>query len=143
VDPGFGLADLDQALGMGLLVFDRAVVARRACLDQITIQLSPFLLGPPQLLHRGGEIEKVNGDDRGPGAQVCVADESIQLTPRLDYSGVDRTQSFFVLGGVTGPVDPQVGLLCSGSATFAGGTVGCAQGTSCPSFSQARELLSL
>ena len=57
----------------------------------------------------------MNWDDRGPGAQVGVADKSIELTPSLDQAGMDLFQTLGLLWGVSDPV-AQGALLASEGA---------------------------
>ena len=52
----------------------------------LLVELPPLLLGPPELLDGGGEVEEVDRDDIGPGSQVGVSDQGIQLAPGLDQS---------------------------------------------------------
>ena len=79
----------------------RGVRGRRGgVLDQLFVQLAPFLLGPAQLLGRGGEVEEMNGNDRGPGTKVCVADEGVQLSPRRRKPLLDLSEPLDLLGCV-------------------------------------------
>jgi hypothetical protein len=50
---------------------------RRNSFGQLAVELSPFLFGPSQFLDGRCQIEKVNRNDVGPGAQVGVADQGI------------------------------------------------------------------
>jgi hypothetical protein len=63
-------------------------------LGYLSIELAPLLFGPAQLLHGGGEVEEMDRNDRGPGTEICVADEGIELSSRLDEAGVDLLQAF-------------------------------------------------
>src|SRR5436190_1445410 len=67
---------------------------------ELTVQLSPLLLRPAQLLHCGRQIEEMDGDDRCPGPQVGVADEGVQLPAGLNQAGVDLAKSERLLGRV-------------------------------------------
>jgi hypothetical protein len=69
-------------------------------LRQLAVQLAPLLLGPAELLDRGCEVEEMDGDDRGPGAEVGVADESVELPPCRRQLVVDLPEPFDLLGGV-------------------------------------------
>ena len=42
----------------------------------------------------------MNGNDRGPGAKVCVADESVQLSPRRRKPLLDLSEPLDLLGCV-------------------------------------------
>lgn len=93
-----------------VLVWDHLTAAFR-CRGDLPVEFPPLLLGPPQLLGSGGEIEEVNGHDRCPWTKVRVADQSVELTTSLDQASVDLTQPFVLFGGVAGPAGVQVGLL--------------------------------
>jgi hypothetical protein len=62
------------------------------------LELPPLLLGPAELLGSGGKVEEVHRNDRGPRPKVGVADERIELAPRLYEAGPDLVQSFALLG---------------------------------------------
>lgn len=79
---------------------DRRGMALAALLD-LPVQFAPLLLGPAQLLDRGREIEEVNGHDRRPGAQVCVADQGVEFPASLDDARVDLAKTFGLLGRVS------------------------------------------
>jgi hypothetical protein len=53
------------------------------------IELPPLLLGPPELLYGGGEVEEMDRNDVGSRAQVGVSDERVELPPGLDQPLVD------------------------------------------------------
>lgn len=89
---------------LGFLVGVVLVLTRETGFGELLVELSPFLLGPAELLHGGREVEEVNGDDRGPGAQISVPDQGVELPACLDQTGMDRSKSFGLLGGVSVPV---------------------------------------
>ena len=80
-------------------------------LRYLLFELSPFLLGPAELLHRRGEIQEMDGDDGGSRPQIGVADEGVQLPAGLDQTGVDLLEAFSLLRGVAAPMNAQDGLL--------------------------------
>lgn len=73
---------------------------RGRCFGELTVELSPLLLGPPQLLDRGCQVQEVDGNDRGPGAEVGVADESVELSSCRRQPLVNLPEPFDLLGGV-------------------------------------------
>ena len=76
------------------------VPARGRGLGELAVELAPLFLGPAELLDRGREIQEMDGDDGGAGAEVGVADESIQLPSCRRELLVDLPQPFELLGGV-------------------------------------------
>jgi len=107
-----GVGDLKElGLGVGpLLVLVVIVAGRLVRLGKLAVELPPLLLGPPELLDRGGEVEEVHGNDGGTRAQIGVPDEGVQLPSGLGEAAVDRAQAFTLLGGVAAVVG-QAGLL--------------------------------
>jgi hypothetical protein len=74
---GYEVVDLDPRVPLagGLL---------KLRLPSLLVYLSPFLLGPPELFHGGGEVQEVDGNDRGARPQISVADKGIQFTASFD-----------------------------------------------------------
>lgn len=64
-----------------------------ACFGFITIQLPPLLLGPAKLLHRGGQVEEVDRHYGGPGPEVGIADESVELPAGFDDAGMNEAET--------------------------------------------------
>ena len=54
----------------------------------------------------------MDGDDRGSGAEIGVADQSVELSSGFDQSGVDLGQSLVLLGGVS------VSMAAQGEGSF-------------------------
>lgn len=96
-------------------------VVRRARLFpffHFLVELAPLLLGPPELLDRGREIEEVDRDDRGTGAQVGVADQCVELPAGLGQTFVNELEPLPLPGRVAGAVvvAQRVSLSASGRA---------------------------
>ena len=66
----------------------------------LLFELAPLLLGPAQLLDGRGQIEEVDGHDRGPGAEIGISDQSIELPTSLRESGMDLIQPLLLRLGV-------------------------------------------
>jgi hypothetical protein len=77
----------------------------------LLLELPPLLLGPPELLYGGGEVEEMDRDDRGSRAKVGIPDEGIQLAPGFYESFVDPVEAFALLRGVAMRESAQVELL--------------------------------
>ena len=71
---------------------------------EFLVELAPLLLGPAQFLDRRSQIEEVHRHDVGSRPQIGVADQGIELPTRLEDAGVDRTETFLLLGGVAEPI---------------------------------------
>jgi hypothetical protein len=69
-------------------------------LGQLPLELAPLFFGPPQFLGGGCEIEEMDRNDRGPGTEIGVSDQSIELTTSLRESGVDLIQPLLLRLGV-------------------------------------------
>lgn len=63
-------------------------------LGEFPIELPPLLLRPAELLYRRGEIEEVDRDDRSSRTQIRIADECVELPPRLDQAVVNSSEPF-------------------------------------------------
>lgn len=73
---------------------------RGRAFGDLFVQLTPLLLGPAELLGRGGQVQEMDGDDRGAGAQIGVTDESVQLASRRLKPLLDLPEPLDLLGGV-------------------------------------------
>ena len=85
---------------MWLPVVGLGRVGRCRRLGQLAVELAPLFLGPAQLLDRGRQIQEMDGNDRGAGAEVGVADEGVELPSCRREPLVDLPQPFELLGGV-------------------------------------------
>ncbi|HYO60636.1 MAG TPA: hypothetical protein VEU29_01905 [Actinomycetota bacterium] len=84
-----------------LLVGLRRFARRRGGgFGQLAVELAPFLLGPAELLDGGCQIQEMDRDDGGSGAEVGVADESVELPSRRRQLVVDLPEPFDLLGAV-------------------------------------------
>lgn len=55
----------------------------------LLVQLPPFFLGPSELLDRRRQVEEMDGHDVGPGPEVGVADQGIELPAGFDQTAMD------------------------------------------------------
>lgn len=93
------LDEIRTAVGLHRRLVEDHRMPLSALLD-LAVQLPPLLLGPAELLHRGGEVQEVDRDDGGAGPQVGVAYEGVELAPSLDHAFVDAAEAFGLLGFV-------------------------------------------
>ena len=98
-------------LGLGLLGFALDIGAVGS-LGELSIELSPLLLGPAELLDRRSEVQEVDRDDGCTGPQVGVPDQGIQFPASLDESLVDLCKALQMLRRVTGPTRRQALTPC-------------------------------
>ena len=80
-------------------------------LGELSVELAPLLLGPPELLDGRGQVEEVHRNDVCPGAEVGVAYEGVELAASFDEALVDLPQPLALLGAVPVTVRGQGGLL--------------------------------
>lgn len=73
-------------LRIGVLGF---LVLHGQILGHLLVELTPFLLGPPELLDRGRKVEEMDGHYRCSGPEVGVADQGVELPPSFDQTAVD------------------------------------------------------
>jgi hypothetical protein len=95
----FGVSDLDERVTLEALRFLRAYVLG-GLIGQLAFELAPLLLGPPQFLGGGREIEEMDRNYRGPGTEIGVSDQGVELTTSLRESGMDVVQPLLLRLGV-------------------------------------------